>query len=287
MTAAIYDPTRCELGEGPLWHPLRGQLFWFDIIGKRLLTRQGDATRHWQFDEHVSAAGWVDETALLIASETRLFRFDLETGHEDDVAELEADVSATRSNDGRADPWGGFWIGTMGKAAEPDLGAIYRYYRGELRQLQAPITIPNAICFSPDRTTAYFTDSPTRIVRHQPLDPQTGWPAGDAEPWLNLRAPDLVPDGAVTDVEGNLWIAHWGAGRVSAYGPDARLLRSVEVPGLHATCPAFGGSDLTTLYCTSAMEGIAAPIREEVPENGMTFAARGVAKGRAEPKVVL
>ena len=287
MKASVYDTTRCELGEGPLWHPERGQLFWFDIIGKRLLSREDGRTRSWQFDAHVSAAAWGSRDQLLIASERELFLFDLETDWIDSICSLEADDERTRSNDGRADPWGGFWIGTMGKAAEPGLGAIYRYYRGELRQLHAPITISNAICFAPDRSVAYFTDTPTKIVQRQPLDAETGWPSGPAEPWLDLNPVGLVPDGAVTDAEGNVWIAHWGAGRVSAYTPDAKPARSIEVPGLHATCPAFGGPDLSTLYCTSAMQGISAPIREQHPENGMTFAAEGVAKGRAEPRVLL
>jgi len=286
MTAAVFDDTPCALGEGPLWHPVREQLFWFDIIRMRLHTRENGTPRLWQFDEHVSAAGWIDDTALLVASETRLFRFDIGTGETEDIAPLEPGDPRTRSNDGRADPWGGFWIGTMGKAAEPGLGAIYRYFRGELRKLHAPITISNAICFSPDRAFAYFTDTPTKIVRRQVLDPETGWPEDEAQPWLDLTGAGLVPDGAVTDRGGNVWIAHWGAGQVAAYSPDAAPLTSVAVPGRHATCPAFGGPDLATLFVTSARQGIARPILEAHPEQGMTFAVEGAGKGRAEPAVI-
>ena len=89
----------------------------------------------WQFDEHVSAAGWIDHDRLLIASETRLFSFNLATQAQQTVVALEAKDPRTRSNDGRADPWGGFWIGTMGKQAEAGLGGIYRYYQGTLRPL--------------------------------------------------------------------------------------------------------------------------------------------------------
>ena len=191
--SAVFDPTPCALGEGPLWHPTRKQLFWFDILRHRLHAREDDATRTWQFNEHVSAAGWVDEARLLIASETRLFVFDVDSGASEDVAPLEADTSVTRSNDGRADPWGGFWIGTMGKAAEPGAGAIYRCYRGEVRQLFPSITISNAICFSPDGTVAYFTDTPKRIIMRQALAASDGWPVGEPEPWLDLRAEAVEP----------------------------------------------------------------------------------------------
>ncbi|MEL7104364.1 MAG: SMP-30/gluconolactonase/LRE family protein [Pseudomonadota bacterium] len=287
MSTTVYDDRACDLGEGPLWHPGLGQLFWFDIIGKRLLTLDGDGPRQWQFDEYVSAAGWVDDATLLIASQSRLFRFGIETGANETLVPLETDNPVTRSNDGRADPWGGFWIGTMGIEAEPDAGAIYRYFQGELRKLHAPISISNAICFSPDRAFAYFTDTPTSLVMRQALAPDTGWPTAKAEVWLDLTAAGLAPDGAVTDADGNVWIAHWGAGCVAAYRPDATPLTQVDVPGLHATCPAFGGADFSTLYCTSARQGIAAPILNQTPENGMTFCATGVALGRPEPQVIL
>ena len=85
-----------------------------------------------------------------------------------EIAPLEADNPVTRSNDGRADPWGGFWIGTMGFNAEPQAGAIYRYYKGEVLPIVRNITISNAICFAPDRSCAYYTDTPTRQIMPMP-----------------------------------------------------------------------------------------------------------------------
>ncbi len=121
-TATLWDDRACKLGEGPLWHPERKQLFWFDILGQKLLTRTDSGPIEWHFDEIVSAAGWVDDSTLLIASETALFTFDLNSAESEFIAPLEADTPATRSNDGRADPWGGFWIGTMSKTAETGAG---------------------------------------------------------------------------------------------------------------------------------------------------------------------
>lgn len=282
----IFDDTPCALGEGPLWHPSRGQLFWFDIIRFRLHTRLGDTTRTVQFDEHVSAAGWVDDRSLLVASETRLFHFDLETEASETICLLEADTPATRSNDGRADPHGGFWIGTMGKAAEPGAGAIYRFHRGELRTLFPGITIPNAICFAPGGKTAYFADTPTQQVMRQALDAE-GWPEGAPEVFIDLTSEGLNPDGCVTDAKGNLWLAQWGASRVARHGPDGTFLGAVEVEGRHASCPAFGGPDLTTLFVTTARQGLSAETLAEEPRNGMTFAIPQAGLGLAEHRVIL
>ena len=284
--STIFDATPCKLGEGPLWHPERGQLFWFDIIGKRLLTRADDKTHHWQFAEHVSAAGWVDRDTLLIASESALFRFDLATGARHDLIALEADRPANRSNDGRADPFGGFWIGTMGKDAAPGAGAIYRYYRGELRRLFADITITNAISFAPDASHACFADTIAGKVFRVALDGE-GWPKGTPETYLDLTAEGLNPDGAVIDTAGNLWLAQWGAARVACYAPDGSLLRTVAFDAPHTSCPAFGGPELTTLFCTTARQGLDAAALTQHPNSGMTFAAPGIAQGQAEHRAIL
>jgi sugar lactone lactonase YvrE len=285
-TATLFDDRVCELGEGPLWHPERGQLFWFDIIGQRLLSVAGGTRLSWDFDEPVSAAGWVDRDTLLIASASALFSFGLADGARAHVATLEADNPATRSNDGRADPQGGFWIGTMARDASPQAGAIYRWYRGELRQLYAPISTPNAICFTPDGRHAYFTDTGTHVVRRVALDGD-GWPAADPAPWLDLTADGLRPDGAVTDADGNVWIAIWRGARMMCFAPDGTHLRSVDIPAPLATCPAFGGADLATLYCTSATRTLDAAERAAAPLSGQTFAARPGVRGRAEPRVIL
>lgn len=272
----IYDDRICHLGEGPLWHPLRQTLYWFDILGRRLLC----PGQEWRFDEYVSAAAWVDDTRLLVASETALFTFDLETAARTHVADLEADQPGTRSNDGRADPYGGFWIGTMGKERADGAGAIYRYYRGELRQIIPDITISNAICFSPDGLWAYYTDTPGQIIYRIRLEEQAGWPVGTPEPVIDLRADNWLPDGAVIDSAGHLWNAHWGTGQVACYdGPN--LIKRIPVPAMETTCPAFGGPDLKTLFITSAA-------REGDPAfAGKTFSIEVDVAGQTEHQVIL
>ncbi|MEM7090798.1 MAG: SMP-30/gluconolactonase/LRE family protein [Pseudomonadota bacterium] len=283
----VFDDRPCDLGEGPLWHPERQQLFWFDILNNRLMTREEQVQKAWSFDEHVSAAGWVDRDTLLIASQSGLWRFDLRSGQKEMVVALEADNPVTRSNDGRADPWGGFWIGTMGKQAETGAGAIYRYWQGELRRLVPNVTISNAISFAPDRSCAYFCDTATRQVMRWSLNAETGWPEGQSSVFLDLRNDGLNPDGAVVDANSNIWIAQWGAGRVAAYGSDARFLHAVAIDGVHASCPAFGGNELTTLFCTTARQGLSADEIAHRPTNGMTFAAAHAGQGHPEYRVLL
>lgn len=282
----IFDNRPCVLGEGPFWHPERQQLFWFDIIGQKMLTGNSKMATAWEMPEMVSAAGWISRSALLIASESALLRFDIDALELSTIIPLESDNPATRSNDGRADPQGGFWIGTMGKTAAKGAGAIYRFYRGELRRLYANISIPNAICFPPDGKSAHFADTATACVMRVALDAQ-GWPVGEPSVFLDLQAEGLNPDGAVVDASGLMWLAQWGASRVAAYAPDGSFVRAVEFDAPHTSCPAFGDPHLTTLYCTSARQGLDDAALAAHPSSGMTFFQRNVAEGQPEHQVIL
>lgn len=283
MTVEVFDERACTLGEGPLWHPTRKQLFWFDITGQRLMTRDADGPQEWQFDNCVSAAGWVDDDRLLIASDEDLSVFDLREGTSEYVASLEADNPATRSNDGRADPRGGFWIGTMGLNAEPGAGALYRYYRGELRRLRKNVTIPNATCFTPDGKHAYFADTAKNIVWRYALDAD-GWPIGKPDVYLDHQEEGLNPDGAVVDAAGNFWCAQWGESRVVCYDPAGNLIDEISLPVPQPTCPSFGGGHL---YVTTALQGLPDDAKDTAPLSGQTLRIATSIRGQPEHQVIL
>lgn len=194
----LYDENVCQLGEGILWHPERNQAFWFDITSKQMRSRIGTEALVWQFDEQISAAGWIDSSAMLVASETALNQVHLDSEKSRIIVPLEADNPRTRSNDGRADPWGGYWISTMGKLAEEGMGSIYRFYRGKLTKIYTGLTIPNSICFSMHKRFIFFSDTPSSLIMRQGLDSQ-GWPQGKAEVFIDMSSKRLQPDGAIID----------------------------------------------------------------------------------------
>lgn len=286
MKVEIHDATRCLLGEGALWHPGRQQFFWCDILSNRVLTREGDRLRDWTFDTHVSCLGWVDDERLIVASARDLMLLTLETGQVEILCGLEPDNTENRSNDGRTDPFGGFWVGTMAIGKGRGAGAIYRYYKGELRQILGGLSIPNAICFAPDGKLAYFSDTPDKTIRGMRLD-EEGWPVDEGGIVVDLRDTNHVADGAVCDAEGNIWTAQWGSSRVASYAPDGRFRQAVDLPASQVTCPAFGGPDYSTLYCTSAAVGLDEDELTARPGHGRTFRVEGVARGQKEHRVLL
>lgn len=200
MAIETHDTTRCLLGEGALWHPEREQFLWCDILSRRVLCREGDVLRDWSFDRFVSCIAWVDRSRVVVATQSDLTLLDLDANTRETLIPLEADDPTTRSNDGRADPYGGFWIGTMGIDKAQGAGAIYRYVDGELTCLRPNITIPNAICFAPGGDLAYFADTVEGRIYRWPLD-GSGWPVGEPEVFVDVSAMGLAPDGAVCDLK--------------------------------------------------------------------------------------
>ena len=276
---SVFQTVACRLGEGPLW--VKDRLYWFDILAKRLYHCAADGSDQQviQFNEYFSAAALTTTDDLLLASEKALWRFNPVTQTITKLIALEADNPVTRSNDGRADRQGGFWIGTMGKHAEPEAGALYRYYQGELRCLRRHITIINSICFAPDGRTAYFADTALHTIYRWALDAQ-GWPLGEPHVFIDLSAQGLSPDGSVVDNQGYLWNAQWGSSRLVRYTPEGQEHTSIHLPLSQPSCPAFGGADLRRLFVTSATVCLAfEPFAGSVLEVSLPLSVQGYPEG--------
>ncbi|MFC7292620.1 SMP-30/gluconolactonase/LRE family protein [Hirschia litorea] len=280
------DDTPCGLGESPLWHPSREELFWVDLPSHTLHQKSDTSKQNWTFEEMISAIGWIDENHLLLAGESGLWKFEISTANKELICPIEANLTDKRSNDGRADPWGGFWVSTMSKEAEHQAGAIYRWYKGELRKVTDGITIPNGICFDKDRSIGYFADSAIRKISKISLDPIDGWPNGSPENFLDISKQNLEIDGAIIDTEGYMWTAVWDGSALYRISPQAEFVEKIETSIPRPTCPAFGGITFTDLYVTSAAIGLESEVKNGAP-HGHTMRFSGAGKGLPEPRVLI
>ena len=155
-----------------------------------------------------------------------------------------------------------------GHKAEPSAGSIYHIRSGKTQLLHSNVTIPNSTCFTPDGSTGYFADSALNLVWRVELNSQTGLPISDRQVFISFDS-NVIPDGAIVDSQGNVWIALWGTSKVAAYRPDGSLLTELHVSASQVSCPAFGGANCSELRVTTAWANLNDTFRSSQPSEGV------------------
>lgn len=282
-----------SLGESPVWSVERQTLYWVDINRGRIYAWQPASDTlpaGIDFDAKIGCIA-LCEDGLLAALSPGIERltFPLGSRREPVVENPEwHDGEGNRFNDGRCDPAGRLWVGTLAVDESKPSATLYCLEDGRLVPCRSDVTIANGLAFSPDRRWLYHTDSPTRRIMRYAFDASTGG-MGEPEPWVDLDAHDLpgVPDGAAVDSEGNYWCALYGGAQVAKFAEDGRWLQSYSLPCPDPTMVAFGGSDLKTLYVTTATQHLDEAGLARYPLAGSVFSMRVTSPGLPEPIVAL
>jgi sugar lactone lactonase YvrE len=250
---------RCLLGEGPVWDARRSSLFWVDILrGEIHEYRPADGYSHTiSVGEYVGAVAPYRDGRLMAAMKSGIVLLDPDTGEREAVGHPEAHLPGNRYNDGKCDPAGRFWVGSMSLQEEPGAGSLYMidHDRSITRQLEG-VTISNGLAWINDHRTMYYIDTPTFEVAAFDYDIATG---GISNRRVAIRIPetDGYPDGMTTDREGCLWIAHWDGWQVTRWDPHTgRKIHHIPMPAARVTSCAFGGDTGNDLYITSARTGL-------------------------------
>ena len=252
------------LGESPLWHPSEQVLYWCDIPGHQLnrFDPASGAHRQWAFDTDVACCAPLQDGGLLLALRDGLVSFDPTTGASKPLVKAPYDNAHERFNDGKADPQGRFWVGTIYEPRDPPRAALYRYADGRLDKMTSDITVSNGLAWSPDARTLYWADTQAHAVYALDFDVSDGSVSKRRVfAQFPVKAPDQPltiyggrPDGAAVDAEGGYWVAMFEGARLLRFAPDGTPTREVALPVRCPTMPCFGGADLKTLYITTARE---------------------------------
>ncbi|WP_046113317.1 SMP-30/gluconolactonase/LRE family protein [Aquincola tertiaricarbonis] len=252
------------LGESPMWHPGEQCLYWCDIPGHKLNRFDPASGRHdeWAFDTDVACCAPVLGGELLLALRSGLVNFDPRTGKSRPLAKPPYDPAVERFNDGKADPQGRMWAGTLYEPKDRPAAALYRWSAGKLTRQAEGVTTANGLAWSPDGRTAYWSDTKAHTIYAFDFDPSQGTLSGKRvwvqfpvkQPGTDLADYGGRPDGASVDTEGCYWVAMFEGARVLRLSPRGEVLREVRLPVRCPTMPCFGGPDLKTLYITTGRE---------------------------------
>jgi len=291
MTWSVLNPQPQALGESPFWHPSEQHLYWVDIEGHTVLRANGYTgdIQRWTLPSQPGCIAPIASGGLVMALRDGVYTASTWCGELQRLLPSPYDPLHTRFNDGKCDPQGRFWAGTMYEPRDQAWGVLYVLDTGDSLKptLQAKAhgaTIANGLAWSPDQRTLYWTDTTRHCIRawdwdaqanqlsnervfHQFATKPAGWQPG--MPGYGGR-----PDGAAVDVDGNYWVAMYEGARVLQLSPQGDVLRDIATPALCPTMPCFGGDDFKTLYLTTVRHQRSAQELLQYPQSGCVFSLR-------------
>ena len=320
-------PDTYALGESPFWHPQEQTLYWVDIAGKQILRLpcgpdgQGGAgspggqgaqgaVQAWAMPSEPGCIAPAASGGLVIALRHGVFRAHTWGGALEPLATLPYDPTQLRANDGKCDPLGRFWVGTIDETKQQRSAALFCIAARTVSNAAAPVVqrmvgdalTGNGLAWSPDARTLYWADTSSNVVHAWDWDAQANVltahrhflqcqpkPAGwtfDATPVAGETTYGGRPDGAAVDEKGNYWVAMYEGARVCQFAPDGSLLAQYPTPAMCPTMPCFGGADRKTLYLTTARHGRSAAELQAYPQSGGVFAMRVAVAGLAVNRFV-
>ncbi|MGF1527215.1 MAG: SMP-30/gluconolactonase/LRE family protein [Candidatus Competibacterales bacterium] len=288
----IAGPVRCvldaraQLGECPRWDEVNQRLYWVDIDGFRLhgFDPATKALETLQLTEEIGCFALTQGGDFIAALRSGFCRIASLQGGLTPLPSPDYDRTTTRFNDGRCDPKGRFWAGTLYAPKDHPGGGWYCLEAdGTFRRRGRAVTTANGLAFDQRGAYLYYADTPEHVVYRCAFDLATG---DVGEPTVFHRFPrgQGRPDGAAVDGEGHYWSALYAGGRIVRLDPQGQQVAEIAVPAPYPTMVAFGGADLKTLFITTARGRCTPDELARYPQSGGLFAVEVAVAGLAEPR---
>lgn len=261
-------------GEGPIWHQER--LLYVDIESHKILafTPATGEEKIWNVGQRVGTVVPRAQGGLVWAGDDGFFFLNEDTGVSTPIANPEPDLPDNRFNDGKCDPTGRFWAGTINLKKQPTAALYCLHADLRVEKKFSPVTNSNGIIWSRDGGTMFYIDTPSKKIRAFDFDTATSAISNERVIW-DTRADTSVPDGMTIDNQDRLWIAFCHGAKVVCFDPATKTVeQQIDFPCIETTACAFGGPDLQDLYITTGLK----PGLEE-PLAGRLFVCRPGATG--------
>ncbi len=285
--ATLAYKTEALLGEGAFWNHQSQEFYWIDIEGKKFHIYNPEKNQNISFDLP-SRIGTVvpttDNNKVLVALEDGIYTFDMLTKNLGMFSAIESDIATNRFNDGKCDPAGRLWAGTMRMDETSAKAKLYSIEtNGSFKERLDSITISNGIVWTKDKKTMYYIDTPTLKIRAFDYEEETG-NIDNERVAVHIDESLGYPDGMAIDENDKLWVGMWNGNAVIQFDPlSGESMRTIEVPAHNVTSCAFGGENLSTLYITTARVDMSKEELETYPNAGSIFKINLDVKGVKSP----
>ncbi|WP_394919847.1 SMP-30/gluconolactonase/LRE family protein [uncultured Robinsoniella sp.] len=248
--------TGLQLGEGCIWDQARNKVHFVDIEGFTIYSCSlHDGTiEEFNMGDYVGCIALNDQGDLIAAVRNKIIRLNLSTGRQETVMQISL-PAYIRFNDGKLDPSGNLWVGTMAiDQTDPKAhgaGSLYCIKEGRVISKYEGFTISNGLVWNPSGDKFYHIDTPTQKI--DVYDVVEEGVLGNKKTAVSIDEKEGAPDGMCMDSRGQLWVAMWGGGKVHCYNPDTGAkMKEVLVPDRNVSCCIIGGADKNLLFVTTA-----------------------------------
>jgi len=281
-TAVLEYQIKTLLGEGAFWHYGRNKLYWVDIEARQvhIYDPKKRINKSYQTPSMVGTIVPTTRGNVLVALQDGIYKLNLKTGQYDLFSNVEADITTNRFNDGKCDPAGRLWVGSMALDQKEYEANLYRIDgTGKAILMKDSITISNGIVWTKDEKTMYYIDTPTGQIKAYDYDRTTGDIKNER---VAVEVPTSLgfPDGMAIDENDHLWVGLWNGNAIAHFDPiTGELVSKIEVPAHNVTSCAFGGKKLDTLYITTSSLDMTPEEKEKYPLAGSLFKAVPGVKG--------
>ena len=267
----------CLLGEGPVWDAAQNRILWIDILRAEFHSFNVVENKHQIADTGCMIGSFAlrNTGGIIAAMQDGINEADGNFKSFRRVIDPENDLPDNRFNEGKCDPSGRFWAGTMSLTDQPERGSLYMVDREfEITRKIANISISNGLAWNAAAGKMYFIDTPTYQVVQYDFNNLNG-EITNRKTIISVAKEQGSPDGMTIDTEGMLWIAHWDGWQITRWNPETgELLMHIKMPAGRITSCTFGGNNFTDLYITSAKTGLTEQQLSEQPLAGSLFVIR-------------
>lgn len=270
------------LGEGAIWNHETNELFWIDIEGKsfNMLDPKTKQNRSFSTASHIGTVVPKSKDEALVALVDGIYTMNLNTGQTEVFADMKDVLTGCRLNDGKCDPAGRLWVGSMNWQQEKGKADLFMIQndRSVTTKIDS-VTISNGIVWTKDKKTMYYIDTPTSQIKAYDYDNATGNISNERVA-VEVSTDLGFPDGMTIDAEDMVWVGMWNGDAVIRFNPKTgELLQKIEVPAHNITSCAFGGDNLETLFITTAKLDMTEEEAKKYPLAGSVFKVNPGVKG--------
>lgn len=280
--ASLEYKVEANLGEGAIWNYKTQELYWIDIEGRQLniYNPKSKINKVLKTESRIGTVVPFTEDEALIALENGVHKIDIQTGKSNLFTDMKSELLGSRLNDGKCDPSGRFWVGSMHLEQETGKANLYTITSENILQKKIDsVTISNGIVWTSDKKTMYYIDTPTSTIKEFDYNNETG-EISNGKIAVKIPIKFGFPDGMTIDEENMLWVGMWNGNAVIRFNPKTgKVISKIEVPAHNITSCAFGGENLETLYITSARIDMTEEELIKYPLAGSLFSINPGVKG--------